>query len=390
MPRDIADYKMGLIYVTKDLIDYIKVKHQIYFKPKKESWETRREKYARSLPKYGRKNWPGLGTPNEPDIQDKYREYVRLFTSVMESTTPEYRKSDLNCFYENLRTLKVYGVKFQLHDLLDKLRKITGVEYNLYDSETANVEEHFVGKYLMQDNTVLINTSKTGSPSIIFHELLHVASTHKYTDENGKEQIRSGLCWMVNGRVSFGRGILDGMTCYLAHKKFKDYGYKEKRDINTCIAGLLAQIVGEDRVESMYLNGDFMSFVDELKNYCPTDGRGLSSLNEVALFIKKIDSIPQSELLQEKSITIINLFYMPIKLFITKQLYQYKRIDAIPYPVIKEFLDKIPNELRKDSRVVKIDKEKLINDVFDELNSYYPGIGYQTIISENEGYQRTA
>ena len=131
-------------------------------------------------------------------------------------------------------------------------------------------------------------------------------------------------------------------------------------------------------------------FVDELKNYCPTDGRGLSSLNEVALFIKKIDSIPQSELLQEKSITIINLFYMPIKLFITKQLYQYKRIDAIPYPVIKEFLDKIPNELRKDSRVVKIDKEKLINDVFDELNSYYPGIGYQTIISENEGYQRTA
>ena len=390
MTIDIADYKNGLIYVTKDLVDFIKEKYEIGFRVKKESWEARRERYAKSLPKYGRNNWPGFGALSNSDIQDKYREYIRIFQRVMEQTTPEYRKSDLNGLYENLRTLKVYGVKFQLHDLLEKLKKLTGIEYNIYDSKTANLEEQFNGKYIMPDNTILINTSKIGDPTIIFHELLHVASTHTYTDKNGNKQIKSGLSWMVNGRITFGRGILDGMANYLAYKKFKNYGFKEKREINTCLAGLLAEVIGEDRAESLFLNADIVTYVDELKNYCPTGGYALSPQNEVVSFLKKIDSLPQSELLHEKSITIINLFYMAIKLFITKQLYIYKRIDTIPYPVIKEFLDKIPEEFRNGHRVVKIDKESLINDVFVELNEYYPGVGYQTIGNEKGIYRRVA
>ena len=390
MTTGLNEYKMGLVFVTRDLIRCLKEKHQIKFSLKKETWSEQREKYASSLPKYGRNNWPGYGTAGEQDIQDKFRESVKTFTRVMEQTTPEHRKEDLNTLYSRLQTLKVYGIKFQLAGLLEPIRKMSGKEYNIYDGKTPFIEERFIGMYKIQDNTILIDTSKYGDPTIIFHELLHMASCHERVGENGKELTKFGLTWMLNGRIVFGRGLNDGMTNYLGYKKFKDYGFKEKREINTLIAELLADVIGEDVAESMFLNGDIVSYVRELAKYFPTDGRGLSAENEVVSFIKRIDDVPKSNLLQEEGVRIINLFYVPLKMFITKQLYEYKRIDAIPYENIIGFLNKIPNEITNPPKKIVIDKDALIRDVFDELNYYYPQIGYQTIYSQDNFHQRAA
>ena len=223
-------------------------------------------------------------------------EDINILDTFTEVIVNNIDKDDLSNFYRNMS------------DLTYK-RKIINPHFSFF-STTAGI-------YNSKKNMVSIYQNKK---SIIFHELLHVASS-KYEDNIRKE----GLSINPFGNKIIGTGINEGYTELLASRLFNIdsevcYGYQYQ----LLVAQKLEQILGEEYIKRYYFNANLPGLIDDL---CLYDSKEkvleflnscdylINSLNQLSLFfIKKRKII--------NNLAIVDDFLL--NSFIKKEYYLYK------------------------------------------------------------------
>lgn len=149
----------------------------------------------------------------------------------------KFPSKDLTNFYNNLNELKVVPKKF-------------GFKTNI------------VGSYDVRENKIQIDNG--GYASAIFHELFHMASTI-YKDDI----CYSGFCQISSKLgVNLGFSLNEGYTELLTKRYFGHVTELPKSYVvEVHIASKLEEIVGQEKMESLYLNADLPGLINELKKY---------------------------------------------------------------------------------------------------------------------------
>lgn len=208
-----------------------------------------------------------------PELEQKYDSVDNLkifgqprsdiilnFAQFLTTTFPDY---DLTNFYNNINELKV-----KEKNLLG-LWLATGVGA--------------VGLYLAKSNSILVHSKISNSEikMVLFHELLHMASTVI------KDGVRyTGFCQkrIKNGISIIGKGLNEGYTQLLTVRYCKgpDIGgpsYKQTLKIMK----FLEKAIGQKKVESLYFKADLPGLIREMGKYIDK--------HEIASFISGTDFI---------------------------------------------------------------------------------------------------
>ena len=165
----------------------------------------------------------------------KLKRQVINFSRVI---TKNFRKSDLNNFSNNLKTLRIESKLFMLKNFI--------------------FDTNIIGRYSVKKNTILIDYYDITLS--IYHELFHMASSNIKNEDCG---FVKKLDDYSNNKL--GRAITEGYTELLTKRYFNYVGscylYEES------IASALENIIGKDIMGSLYLNASFDGLVYELKKY---------------------------------------------------------------------------------------------------------------------------
>lgn len=172
-------------------------------------------------------------------IQNKsipnFREYIRpiidSFIRVLEENFDEDMKHN---FYHNISSLK-----------LTKKKHLPAHVSGIFDSDKNEI---LYGEDVSKEK-----------PFDLFHELFHMSSC-------------------VNGNVGFhnkinrcGCGINEGYTELLTRKYFgwdeRDYSYFNE----VGVAAVINSVIGEERMKSLYMHGDYSGLLIELEHYLGKD-----------------------------------------------------------------------------------------------------------------------
>lgn len=266
----------------------------------------------------------------------KFKEQLKYFIKGM---VTNFKEEDLQNFFNNINSLNIETFK-------KKKKKF----HNYYT----------IGTYDTDLNTVYI--TKENVDISIYHELFHMAST-KLSDDG---VTRTGFHY-ENKYGNIGTGINEGYTSLLSKRYFEDtkYGY----NYELVIAEKLEEIIGKEKMESLYLNANLYGLINELKKY--------EDEKEIMKFIYNIDFITSivgdrkrnslgRKYLQDSIYSASNFL---IKCFLKKRLNEFDKKE-IPYEVLEGSIFNYIEEL--DLRF-KIEKEKYsyINkdSVIDMLNN---------------------
>lgn len=189
----------------------------------------------------------------------------------------------------------INGDKIQsmLHkeDVFEFLKRMTqefpNVDYtNLYNNiNELKVKDKLVGLkfkdvggyYDPLNNKLVYNIKVRDSLRriVIYHELLHVASTYKKdkTFYSGFSQIKD--------TTTVGIGINEGYTQLLTDKLIKTISLLQPYETESRIAGEIERIVGQDKMQELYFRADLPGLIAELSKY--------ATRNEVIKFINEVD-----------------------------------------------------------------------------------------------------
>lgn len=199
----------------------------------------------------------------------RFGEAVVEFAKLMMTKFPS---KNLNIFYYNLNKLKLKPKKFGLQNLIFR----------------TNVE----GSYDIEKNQIQVD--RNGYIRAIFHELFHMASSI-YKDGiyySGFNQESS-----KPGTVDLGLALNEGYTQLLTERYF---GYIDEvrggYEFEVHIADKLEKIVGQEKMESLYLNADLLGLMNELKKY--------ASEAEIMKFVFETDFLKE-HLYSKKSLPVI-------------------------------------------------------------------------------------
>jgi len=167
----------------------------------------------------------------------KYRESILKFAEVLINNFPA---KDLINFYNNIHDLKIKEKKFKIQNFI--LR-----------SNTA-------GEYIPSVNEITIDDDT--AELTMYHELFHMASS-TYKD---------GIIYSGFNQSSFkpriadlGKGINEGYTELLSRRYFGKLTNAYEYEV--FITETLEQIVGKEKMQSLYLNSNLKGLIDELKQY---------------------------------------------------------------------------------------------------------------------------
>ena len=202
---------------------------------------------------------PELNTEySELDIKKitatKYGESIVKFAEVLINNFPA---EDLINFYNNINDLKTKSKKFKIQNFI--LRSKTAGQYDPKKNEIT-----------VDDDTV---------ESTIYHELFHMASS-KYKD--GIDYSGFHQSSFKPGIATLGKGINEGYTELLSQRYFgEDTHITGAYEYEVFIAEKLEQIIGKEKMQSLYLNSNLRGLIDELKQYISED--------EVMKFISNTD-----------------------------------------------------------------------------------------------------
>ena len=193
---------------------------------------------------------------NEVDIKKlaakEFGEYVVKFAEFAVKTFP---KEDLTNFYNNINDLKTRSKN-------NSVRK-------------AFFDKGLVGVYKNKKNEITIFNGKK-IETTIYHELFHMASS---IFKDGKKI--SGF-HQTSWKGDIGKGINEGYTEFLTQRYFThDITTAGAYYYHVLIAEKLEQIVGQEKMQSLYLNANLKGLIDELKQY--------ASEEEVMRFISDTD-----------------------------------------------------------------------------------------------------
>ncbi len=159
----------------------------------------------------------------------------------------KFPSKDLTNFYNNLNELKVVPKKFGLQNFVMK----TNIAAN-YSSKNNQIQ-------VDGDNYT----------STIYHELFHMASS-VYKDGVRYSGFRQSS--LKPGIADLGKALNEGYTQLLTERYF---GYKEEvrgtYKFEVHITNKLEKIVGQEKMESLYLNANLLGLISELKGYASED-----------------------------------------------------------------------------------------------------------------------
>ncbi len=183
-------------------------------------------------------------------VATKYGESIIKFADVMIKNFPT---EDLTNFYININDLKIRPKKFDIQNLI--------------------LRSNVAGEYSQSKNEITIEEDI--AELTIYHELFHMASSI-YKDGryySGFYQVILKQC------ISLGKGINEGYTQLLSKRYFPSsvsaYEYQ------VLIAEKLEQIIGREKMQSLYLNANLNGLIAELKQYISED--------EIMKFISNTD-----------------------------------------------------------------------------------------------------
>ena len=208
------------------------------------------------------------------------------FAFFIKTITKEIPRENLNLFFNNYKTLKIYksGIVRLHYSLLS--RKNVGA---LYDTIKNII---IVFPIISKHNFQSVKTT-------MYHEFFHMASTY-YNKKN--KRIFCGFSiaeYNSFGGASIGRGLNEGYTQIMAERYFNKDNIQQNLSLNYLICTetllFLEKIIGRQKMEGLYLNADFSGLIKELSQY--------ESLENIFQFINSLDYI----LKQERTKKSINL-----------------------------------------------------------------------------------
>ncbi len=180
----------------------------------------------------------------------QFKDSISKFAEVM---IKNFSPKDLVAFYNNINNLKVSAKK--------------------------SINE--MGVYRGDLNRIIINPNNA-SNNTTFHELFHMSSSI-YKDH----VIYYGFsqCQTKPNIIKIGIGLNEGYTELLTKRYFGDDNGKARNPYiyQTVISSLIEEIVGKEKMESLYLNANLRGLIDEMKQYISED--------EIMKFISSMDFI---------------------------------------------------------------------------------------------------
>ena len=187
-------------------------------------------------------------------IATKYGESIVKFAEVVINT---FSEKDLINFYNNINDIKTREKSFKIRNLI--LKSKTAGEYNTKKNEITIDDEY--------------------ADTTIYHELFHMAGS-KY--EDGIDYSGFQQSSLKPGIANIGRGINEGYTELLSQRYFgKNDDNEGTYEYEVFTAEKLEQIIGKEKMESLYLNANLKGLIDELKQY--------TSEEEIMRFISSTD-----------------------------------------------------------------------------------------------------
>ncbi len=187
-------------------------------------------------------------------MEIKYKDALLKFNEVM---TTNFKDKDLYNYYNNIRSLNIKEKKFTIENFI--FRSIISGSYNSRKNEICIISE--------------------GKELTLYHELFHMASSRyknrvKYSGFH-QSSIKMGI-------FSFGEGINEGYTELLSKRYFKnDILVSDSYEYLTFVAEKLEEIIGKDKMQSLYLNSNLKGLINELEKYIKED--------EIMIFISDTD-----------------------------------------------------------------------------------------------------
>lgn len=217
----------------------------------------------------------------------RFGDAVIEFAKLMMDKFPS---SDLTNFYNNLTELKIKPKKFGFQNLV--LQRNTAAQYSVKDNKIELDENNYI--------------------TTIYHELFHMASSI-YKDGisySGFSQVSFKF-----GTISLGNAINEGYTQLLTERYF---GYIEglcrtyKFEVN--IADKLEKIIGQEKMENLYLNANLLGLINELKKYALEEEitKFISSTDFLTEHLRDTKILPKEEEMIISSLTTLNKFLISV------------------------------------------------------------------------------
>lgn len=268
--------------------------------------------------------------------ENKYKDVITYFCVVLINHFEPYV---LNCFYNNINTLRVSDSVKSISDIINMI-SLSGVYYN-------------------EENSIVLY--RNNRRATLYHELFHMASSYldgdnffsgfSYCNSNSKDMSKD-----------FGDGINEGYTELLTRRYFGNVEHIESDyDYQVLIVSLLEEIVTRDVMERLYLTADFQGLMVILKKYMYED--------EIFLFVKNMDFVLEHGLdegLNKHNKKILDGVTRDITVFLVKayfkKVYLMDRSEFEKDKLVDGYITKIighPNLLLSyDEMIDIINKEK--------------------------------
>lgn len=282
---------------------------------------------------------------------------IELFMKIIEES---YQEKDLKLYFHNIKELKISS-NFNLQRFLIKI---------LYPNSISSYDSY--------KNEIMINNkNEMNNSACIFHELFHMSSTYKDDDK-----ILVGFSQLnLNNNQSIGNGINEGYTEYLAQKHYPE-------EITSCsypyeiqVINVLKEIIGEDKMTSLYLNGNLKELIYELSKY--------SSIDEVLDFLVDLDYITKNhyQVIDSNTVNIVNSTKELVDTFLAKIYINSKKdeLDNIKpnnFRLLEKFKDDYEEVCRKGPKNRYISpREKEYNVDIDIIEKLLKEKGYYKMSS---------
>jgi hypothetical protein len=287
-------------------------------------------------------------------IDDNFKNIVENFAKVLTDNIPQ---KDLTNFYNNINTIKIGHPEEANFDP----KTTSFFDYAAKLSSKIN-DDNNAGTYSVVGNVIALNDIE--KLDAINHELLHLASGISATEED--DTYYGGFAQkyysLKDGMVVIGEGLNEGYTELLNRRLFPgEHGGTVSYEMVLSLAGKVEEIVGKDKMQSLYFNADLKGLIDSLKEY--------ASEKEIMDFIANTDFL-------------LNYFGNDNNKNVASKL----SLDALDKSV--DFL--INCEQKKAIKEYQDGKYEDVNDMFREIVRFcteFGGVDYSNIISKMDGYR---
>lgn len=276
---------------------------------------------------------------NDIEIPENIKISINKFLAVLSKNLPE---EQLKFIKKNLNTLKYKEKKGILMTLMKEAGSYSLKKHEISINNLLNKKIDFkISRFHIYSS----NLSEEEKKLILNHELFHAITTFEgisgFSQKNIGTAINEGYTELINKKIFFNE------------MKEKDYFKNTGYPYEYRIAKIIELIIGEDKMQNLYLNADLNGLINELSKY--------QNRNKVIQFIKDTDDIKK---IRSSNFTNKEEIYSILNIRIQKFLYSTysnKFDKEVNYKNISEYLEKqniFQEELDNINGHKKIIKEK--------------------------------